>query len=59
MSRGLGDVYKRQVCYNIPNNLQKFKRELVISNYNGNIEQNKDASTLYLRPYEALVFYMY
>ena len=43
----------------MPNNLQKFKRELVISNYNGNIEQNKDASTLYLRPYEALVFYMY
>ena len=49
----------KKVCYNVPNNLQKFKRELVISNYDGNIEQNKDASTLYLRPYEALVFYMY
>lgn len=55
----LGSFSDKKVCYNIPNNLQKFKRELVISNYNGNIEQNKDASTLYLRPYEALVFYMY
>lgn len=55
----LGSFSDKKVCYNMPNNLQKFKRELVISNYNGNIEQNKDASTLYLRPYEALVFYMY
>lgn len=55
----LGSFSDKKVCYNVPNNLQKFKRELVISNYNGNIEQNKDASTLYLRPYEALVFYMY
>ena len=55
----LGSFSDKKVCYNIPNNLQKFKRELVVSNYNGNIEQNKDASTLYLRPYEALVFYMY
>ena len=55
----LGSFSDKKVCYNIPNNLQKFRRELVISNYNGNIEQNKDASTLYLRPYEALVFYMY
>ena len=55
----LGSFSDKKVCYNIPNNLQKFKRELVISNYDGNIEQNKDASTLYLRPYEALVFYMY
>lgn len=54
----LGSFSDKKVCYNIPNNLQKFKRELVVSNYNGNIEQNKDASTLYLRPYEALVFYM-
>lgn len=54
-----GSFSDKKVCYNIPNNLQKFKRELVVSNYNGNIEQNKDASTLYLRPYEALVFYMY
>lgn len=55
----LGSFSDKKVCYNVPNNLQKFKRELVISNYDGNIEQNKDASTLYLRPYEALVFYMY
>lgn len=55
----LGSFSAKKVCYNVPNNLQKFKRELVISNYDGNIEQNKDASTLYLRPYEALVFYMY
>lgn len=55
----LGSFSDKKVCYNISNNLQKFKRELVVSNYNGNIEQNKDASTLYLRPYEALVFYMY
>ena len=55
----LGSFSDKKVCYNMPNNLQKFKRELVISNYNDNIEQNKDASTLYLRPYEALVFYMY
>ena len=55
----LGSFSDKKVCYNMPNNLQKFKRELVISNYNGNIEQNKDASTLYLRPYEALIFYMY
>lgn len=55
----LGSFSDKKVCYNVPNNLQKFKRELVISNYYGNIEQNKDASTLYLRPYEALVFYMY
>lgn len=55
----LGSFSDKKVCYNMPNNLQKFKRELVISNYDGNIEQNKDASTLYLRPYEALVFYMY
>ena len=55
----LGSFSDKKVCYNIPNNLQKFKRELVVSNYNGNIEQNKDAITLYLRPYEALVFYMY
>ena len=55
----LGSFSDKKVCYNMPNNLQNFKRELVISNYDGNIEQNKDASTLYLRPYEALVFYMY
>lgn len=55
----LGSFSDKKVCYNVPKNLQKFKRELVISNYDGNIEQNKDASTLYLRPYEALVFYMY
>ena len=55
----LGSFSDKKVCYNMPKNLQKFKRELVISNYDGNIEQNKDASTLYLRPYEALVFYMY
>ena len=55
----LGSFSDKKVCYNVPNNLQKFKRELVISNYDGNIGQNKDASTLYLRPYEALVFYMY
>lgn len=55
----LGSFSDKKVCYNVPNDLQKFKRELVISNYDGNIEQNKDASTLYLRPYEALVFYMY
>lgn len=55
----LGSFSDKKVCYNVPNNLQKFKRELVVSNYDGNIEQNKDASTLYLRPYEALVFYMY
>lgn len=55
----LGSFSDKKVCYNMPSNLQKFKRELVISNYNGNIEQNKDASTLYLRPYEALIFYMY
>lgn len=55
----LGSFSDKKVCYNVPNNLQKLKRELVISNYDGNIEQNKDASTLYLRPYEALVFYMY
>lgn len=55
----LGSFSDKKVCYNVPDNLQKFKRELVISNYDGNIEQNKDASTLYLRPYEALVFYMY
>lgn len=55
----LGSFSDKKVCYNVPNNLQKFQRELVISNYDGNIEQNKDASTLYLRPYEALVFYMY
>lgn len=55
----LGSFSDKKVCYNVPNNLQKFKRELVISNYDGNIEQNKDASTLYLRPYEVLVFYMY
>lgn len=55
----LGSFSDKKVCYNVPNNLQKFKRELVISNYDGNIEHNKDASTLYLRPYEALVFYMY
>lgn len=55
----LGSFSDKKVCYNVPNNLQKFKRELVVSNYDGNIEQNKDASTLYLRPYEALAFYMY
>lgn len=55
----LGSFSDKKVCYNMPNNLQNFKRELVVSNYDGNIEQNKDASTLYLRPYEALVFYMY
>ena len=55
----LGSFSDKKVCYNVPKSLQKFKRELVISNYDGNIEQNKDASTLYLRPYEALVFYMY
>lgn len=55
----LGSFSDKKVCYNVPKNLQKFKRELVVSNYDGNIEQNKDASTLYLRPYEALVFYMY
>ena len=55
----LGSFSDKKVCYNMPNNLQSFKRELVVSNYDGNIEQNKDASTLYLRPYEALIFYMY
>ena len=33
----LGSFSDKKVCYNVPKNLQKFKRELVISNYDGNI----------------------
>lgn len=54
----LGSFSDKKVCYNIPNHLKDFNRELVISNYDSNIEQNENGSTLYLRPYEAIVFYV-